>query len=85
MTISQGTDGETLSVFPLKQEPCEVFFAFSKDDAAQNKQTTLSVNVGKKSLYLIKVMPWTTTYACLVLACYSQQHLVATVRLDDQL
>lgn len=71
VTISQGTDGETLSVFPLKQEPCEVFFAFSKDDAAHSKQTTLSVNVGKKSLYLIKVMPWITIYACLVLACYS--------------
>lgn len=45
-------------MFPLKQEPCEVFFAYSKDDIAQSRQThtTLSVNVGKQSLYLIKVM-----------------------------
>ncbi len=59
ITLTRGSDGETLSTFSVKLDPCEVCFAEKKDEPGQAKQDscTLSVNVGKRNLYLITVTP----------------------------
>ncbi|KAL0039283.1 hypothetical protein WJX79_001413 [Trebouxia sp. C0005] len=55
VTLTRGSDGETLNTFSVKLDPCEVLFAEKKAEPGQAKQgsCTLSVNVGKRNLYLI--------------------------------
>ena len=57
VTLSRGSDGETLSTLSMKLDPCEVCFAEKKEEPGQAKQDscTISVNVGKRNLYLITV------------------------------
>ncbi|KAL0053124.1 hypothetical protein WJX82_001225 [Trebouxia sp. C0006] len=55
VTLTRGSDGETLNTFSVKLDPYEVLFAEKKAEPGQAKQgsCTLSVNVGKRNLYLI--------------------------------
>ena len=57
VTLTRGSDGETLNTFSVKLDPYEVLFAEKKAEPGQAKQgsCTLSVNVGKRNLYLITV------------------------------
>ena len=57
MTLTRGSDGETLSTFSVKLDPTEVYFAEKKQEPGQAKldSFTVSVNVGKRNLYLITV------------------------------
>lgn len=57
VTLSRGSDGETLSTLSMKLDPVEVCFAEKKEEPGQAKQDscTISVNVGKRNLYLITV------------------------------
>ena len=57
MTLTRGSDGGTLNTFSVKLDALEVCFAEKKQEPGQAKHDscTLSVNVGKRSLYLITV------------------------------
>ena len=57
VTMTRGSDGETLSSFSIKLDPTEVCFAERKGEPGQTKQDscTISINVGKRNLYLITV------------------------------
>ena len=57
VTLTRGSDGETLNTFSVKLDPYEVLFAEKKAEPGQAMQgsCTLSVNVGKRNLYLITV------------------------------
>ena len=57
MTLTRGSDGVTLSTYSVKLDPCELYFAEKKSEPEKTSQDTysLSVNVGKRNLYLITV------------------------------
>ena len=57
VTMTRGSDGETLSSFSIKLDPAEVCFAERKGEPGQTKRDscTISINVGKRNLYLITV------------------------------
>lgn len=57
MTLTRGSDGETLNTLSMKLDPMEVCFAARKEEPGQTKHDscTISVNVGKRNLYLITV------------------------------
>ncbi|KAL3146553.1 hypothetical protein ABBQ32_000795 [Trebouxia sp. C0010 RCD-2024] len=55
VTLTRGSDGETLNTLSMKLDPVEVCFAEKKEEPGQTKHDscTISVNVGKRNLYLI--------------------------------
>ena len=76
VTLTRGSDGETLNTLSMKLDPLEVCFAEKKEEPGQIKHDscTISVNVGKRNLYLITVSSPSNSAAgaeCL-LACFWQ-------------
>ena len=59
VSISQGTSGDTVRTFTLKLEPRELCFADKKEEGTQTRRTdtTVSINVGGRNLYLVQVSP----------------------------
>lgn len=57
VTLTRGSDGETLNTLSMRLDPVEVCFADKKEEPGEAKpdSCTISVNVGKRNLYLITV------------------------------
>lgn len=55
VTVSK-MDGDTLKQLGVKMEPVEMFFSDKKDEDKQHKkENTISINVGRKTIYLYRV------------------------------
>lgn len=58
MTVTNGIDGEALKTLNLKMEPHEIHFNKRKlTDNQDLSETTISINVGQRSVYLLSVSP----------------------------
>lgn len=56
VTITDGLTGETLKAFTVKADPYELCVADKKDDgASKREENTWTVNVGRKTIYLLQI------------------------------
>eukprot|EP00873_Tetraselmis_striata_P029142 jgi/Tetstr1/449406/TSEL_036501.t1 len=55
LTVTDGLDGDTIKTVALKAEPHEVIFSSKKetDSRGQSAESTISINVGQQSIYLM--------------------------------
>lgn len=56
VSITDGMSGETVRSFALNGDPCDICVSDRKDDGySKHDENTYSLNVGRKTLYIMQV------------------------------